>query len=168
VTSPGHELGVGDRAALGTAAWEPITFRDSLNGDAIEVHDRVLPADFAARLRSDLVGLRREVEDQAVIRNLRLIETSLVMVDGTSGFCRIVRAPAGLAPFVVYVAGVAVPLEGEIGTEIIITCGDMGYLPRGRDGEEEPALTRVRRRLAEVIPSVQLHRQMPGQTCSRC
>lgn len=108
-------------------------------GDVVQEWACRLPADFTDRLEEDLDGLRREVAEQAAARRGRLIMADRVTVDGRSAFRRIVRLPADSLPVALYVAGLVVPLGGEVGVEITVTCHALGDLldgPVSADAEE--------------------------------
>lgn len=116
------------RAALaGDARWWAMGFGNR-DGDVVQAWSCALPADFAVRLEKDPEGLRQEVAELAAADGGELIEADRVTVDGRSAFRKIVRLPAGAFPAGVYVAALVVPLGGDIGVEVTITCGAIGDL----------------------------------------
>src|SRR3954447_2503397 len=111
----------------GDVHWWAMGFGNR-DGDVVQAWSCALPADFAARLEKDPDGLRQEVAELAAAAGGELIEADGLMVDGRSAFRKIVRLPAGGFPTGVYVAALVVPLNGDIGVEITVTCGAIGDL----------------------------------------
>lgn len=118
------------RERRGAARWRAVGFGNR-DGDVVQAWSCPLPADFADRLEKDQEGLRREVAEQAAASGGRLIEADRVLVGGRPAFRRIVRLPFAAFPTAVYVAGLVVILDGDIGVEITVTCGAIGDLLSG-------------------------------------
>jgi hypothetical protein len=114
-----------------TARWWAVGFANR-DGDVVQAWSCPLPVDFADRLEKDQEGLRREAAEQAAAGGGKLIEADRVMVDGRPAFRRIVRLPFVAFPTAVYVAGLVVPIDGDTGVEITVTCGAIGDLLGGR------------------------------------
>jgi hypothetical protein len=109
------------------APWWPVGFANR-DGDVVQVWSCPLPADFVDRLERDQEGLRREVAELVAAAGGKLIEAHRVMVNGRPAFRRIVRLPGDAFPTAVYVAALVVPIGGDVGVEITVTCGAIGDL----------------------------------------
>ena len=124
------DTGSAAREPVASAPWWAMGFGNR-DGDIVQAWSCPLPADFVDRLEKDEEGLRREAAARAAAKGGRLIEADRVIVDGRPAFRRIVRLPADAFPTAVYVAALMVPLDGDNGVEITVTCGALGELLGG-------------------------------------